>query len=93
MVRWTPAALQDRADVFDHIASDNPRAAARIDQLFSDAAASLSSLPGRGRAGSVAGTRELLPHENYRLAYEIEAETVWILALVHTARQWPPPKR
>ena len=34
--------------------------------------------------------RELIPHESYRLVYEIERETVWVLALVHTARQWPP---
>ncbi len=44
----------------------------------------------RGRAGKISGTRELVPHESYRLVYEIEGETVWVLALVHTARQWPP---
>ena len=38
-VIWTPEAQQDRADVWDYIAADNPRAAARIDELFSDAAA------------------------------------------------------
>jgi len=26
----------------------------------------------------------------YRFLDEVEADTVWILALVHTARQWPP---
>jgi plasmid stabilization system protein ParE len=35
------------------------------------------------------GTRELIPHESYRLVYEVEGDTVWILALVHTARMWP----
>jgi len=39
-VIWTPESLQDRADVWDYIAADNPRAAARMDELFSDAAAS-----------------------------------------------------
>lgn len=91
-VRWTPAAQQDRADIFDHLAADSPRAAIRMDQVFSDAAASLASLPDRGRAGKVSGTRELIPHDSYRLVYEVEAETVWILALIHTARQWPPPR-
>jgi toxin ParE1/3/4 len=43
-----------------------------------------------GHIGRVPGTRELIPHESYRLVYEVEADTVWILALVHTARQWPP---
>ena len=45
-----------------------------------------------GRAGKVSGTREIFPHESYRLIYEIEDDTVWILTLVHTSRQWPPER-
>ncbi|AXD16987.1 hypothetical protein IB695_04809 [Escherichia coli] len=41
-------------------------------------------------AGKIPGTRELIPHESYRLVYQIDGETVWILTLVHTARLWPP---
>ncbi len=88
-VVWTPEALQDRAEVWDYIAADNPRAAARMDELFSDAAARLADHPKLGRPGQIPGTRELIPHESYRLVYEINGETVWMLALVHTARQWP----
>jgi addiction module RelE/StbE family toxin len=88
-VLWTPEAQQDRADVWDYIAADNPRAAARIDALFSEAAARLTAYPKQGHAGKISSTRELIPHESYRLVYEIANETVWILALVHTARQWP----
>ena len=33
---------------------------------------------------------ELISHEHYRLVYKIDGDTVWILALVHTSRQWPP---
>lgn len=86
---WTPEAEQDRAEVREYIATDNPRAAARMDQLFSEAVAKLANFPMLGRAGQIPGTRELIPHESYRLVYEIEGDTVWILALVHTARQWP----
>lgn len=89
-VVWTPEAEQDRADIWDYIADDNPLAAVRMDLRFSDTAARLASHPKMGKAGKISGTRELLPHENYRLIYEIDGETVWILALVHTARQWPP---
>ncbi len=89
-VVWTPEALQDRVDIWDYIAADNPRAAGRMDELFSDAAARLADHPKIGRTGKIQGTRELVPHESYRLVYEIEQETVWILALVHTAKQWPP---
>ncbi|MDP2266805.1 MAG: type II toxin-antitoxin system RelE/ParE family toxin, partial [Thiobacillus sp.] len=83
-------AQQDRADVWDYIAADNPHAAALMDELFSDAATSLAENPKLGRTGKITGTRELIPHESYCLVYEIESEAVWVLALVHTARQWPP---
>ena len=89
-VVWTLEAQQDRTDVWDYIAADNPPAAARMDELFSDAATRLAQHPHRGKPGKIPGTRELIPHESYRLVYEIDAETVWILTLVHTARQWPP---
>jgi toxin ParE1/3/4 len=89
-VCWTPEAEQDRSDIWDYIAADKPSAALRMDQLFSDAAATLADLSQRGRAGKIPGTRELIPHESYRLVYEVDGETVWILALIHTARQWPP---
>lgn len=89
-VIWTPEAEHDRAEVWNHISNDNPHAAARMDKLFSEAAARLAEHPNLGRPGTIPETRELIPHENYRLVYEIERETVWILALVHTSMQWPP---
>lgn len=92
-VIWTPEAQQDRADVWDFIAADDPRAAARMDALFSDAAASLAEYPKLGRPGKIPGTHELIPHARYRLVYEVERETVWLLALVDTARQWPPVRK
>ena len=88
-VVWTPEALQDRADIWDYIATDNPMAAGRMDSLFSDAAARLAKHPKLGRPGKIPGTRELVPHESYRVVYEISGESVWVLTLVHTARQWP----
>ena len=89
-VVWTPEAEYDRALIWDTIAADNPRAAARMDALFSKAAARLAKHPKLGKPGTIAGTHELIPHKSYRLVYEIAQETVWILTLVHTAQQWPP---
>jgi len=90
---WTPDAEFDRDDIYDYIAANNPRAAGRMNTLFANAANSLSIFPERGRPGTIPGTRELFPHQNYRLVYEIDhaADTIWILALVHGAQQWPPP--
>ena len=88
-VIWTPEAEQDRTDVWDYIATDNPHAAARMDELFSEAVSRLAEHPKLGTPGTIPGTRELIPHDSYRLVYEIERETtVWVLALVHTAKQW-----
>lgn len=91
-VVWAPEAEQDRIDIWDHIASDNPLAAVQMDQLFSEATARLSAFPLSGPVGIVPGTRELVPHESYRLVYEMneDQDTLWVLALVHTPRQWPP---
>jgi toxin ParE1/3/4 len=61
-----------------------------MEELFSNAAARLADHPKLGRPGKISGTRDLIPHESYRLVYEIDGDTVWVLALVHTARQWPP---
>lgn len=91
-VLWTLSAEQDRADIVDFIANDNPLAAIRMDELFSAAVGRLAEHPLLGRSGQILGTRELIPHESYRLVYEVQADTVWILTLVHTARLWPPTR-
>lgn len=87
---WTPEAQQDRIEIWDYIALDNPHAASEIDELFSEAVARLSKHPEMGRPGKIPHTRELIPHESYRLVYEVSRDVIWVLALVHTARQWPP---
>ncbi|MBS0344360.1 MAG: type II toxin-antitoxin system RelE/ParE family toxin [Proteobacteria bacterium] len=91
-VLWTLSAEQDRADIVDFIAQDNPLAAIRMDEMFSATVGRLAEHPLLGRAGQIPGTRELIPHESYRLFYEVRADTVWILTLVHTARLWPPTR-
>lgn len=87
---WALAAEQDRSDILDYIADDNVTAAVRLDELFSATADSLRDNPLLGRPGQVEGTRELIAHESFRMVYEVKDDAVWILALVHTARMWPP---
>lgn len=89
-VIWTPQAERDRNEIFDFIAADDARAADRLDHLFETAVARLEILPSLGRLGAVPGTRELIPHENYRLIYQIHNDAAWILSILHVARQWPP---
>lgn len=91
-VFWTSSAEQDRVDIVDYIGQDKPLAAAAMDELFAGAARRLGDHPLMGRPGRVMGTRELIPHESYPLVYEVKDDAVWILALVHTARTWPPKR-
>ena len=89
IVFWAPEAEQDRADIMDYIAADNPSAAIHMDQLFGEAASWLTDHPLMGKPGHIPDTRELIPHPSYRLVYTINQDRVWVLALVHTARLWP----
>lgn len=91
-VVWTDPALWDREQIFDFIAQDNPDAAVNMDDLFTVAAASLATLPERGRPGRVPRTRELLVHKHFILVYGIDRqnETVYIVAVMHTSRKYPP---
>ena len=61
-----------------------------MDELFMKAADRLDQFPYLGRMGAIAGTRELIPHQNYRIIYEIADNEIIIHALLHTRRQWPP---
>ncbi len=92
-VRWTPQAVRDRIAIWEYLAARDPDAALRIDRSFRDAVAGLVDFPLRGHAGEVPGTRELTPYRNYRIVYEVVGDTVWVLVLIHAARQWPPIDR
>lgn len=86
---WTPEARRDRADIWDYLLARDGAAAVRIDDLFSEAVAQLADFPMLGHEGEVSGTRELTPHRSYRLVYEIYGDTIWVLTIIHTKRQWP----
>lgn len=89
-VRWTPEAEADRLAIWEYLVARDPAAARDMDLRFSEAAAGLADFPWRGHAGDVPGTRELTPHRSYRMVYDVADDTVWILVLIHAARQWPP---
>lgn len=87
---WTPEATQDREAIYEYIEADNPTAAMALDELLAENAGRLVHHPGLGRPGRVAGTRELVAHQNYVLVYDTAAGLVRVLRVLHAARQWPP---
>ncbi|WP_306659413.1 MULTISPECIES: type II toxin-antitoxin system RelE/ParE family toxin [Massilia] len=89
---WTPVAIQDRDDIYEYIEADNPAAALALDELFAEKAGRLVDHPGLGKLGRVAGTRELVAHQNYILVYDTIGDLVRVLRVLHATRQWPPSR-
>ena len=87
---WTPRALADVAAVLAQIAAEDPGAASRFnDRLLELVETTLTAQPQMGRPGRVSGTRELIVHPRYILAYRVRGEVIELLAFRHSARLWP----
>ncbi|WP_311951009.1 type II toxin-antitoxin system RelE/ParE family toxin [Halomonas piscis] len=86
---WTLDAYHDRETIYDYIEAEDPIAALSLDMRFEEAAGHLVEHPQAGRLGRVQGTRELVAHRHYVLVYDLLEDTVRILRVLHTARQWP----
>ncbi|MEH3146992.1 MAG: type II toxin-antitoxin system RelE/ParE family toxin [Methylobacterium frigidaeris] len=89
-VLWTTAALASLEEITDFVARHNPVAALRlVDDIPARVNALLAGNPMIGRAGRVAGTRELvLSGTPYLVAYRV-SDHVAVLAVLHGAREWP----
>jgi toxin ParE1/3/4 len=73
-----------------YIAQDKPDAALDL-WLHIDAQVDKLSDPNfPRRLGRVAGTLELVAHENYIVILEQLGQTVMVLDVLHVARQYPP---
>ena len=88
-VVWRPHATADRARIMDAIAQDNPAAALKLDLEFEAKADPLPKRPKLYKPGRMKGTREIVVRSNYVMVYTIEGDTIIMLRVLHTARQWP----
>ena len=88
-LEWTATARTDRVRIARTIAQDNRSAARKLDIKLATSADGLLDYPQRGRLGRLENTRELVVHPNYILVYEIDADTVRILTILHAAQLWP----
>jgi len=87
---WSEPARQDLRDIFLYIAEDNPNAARVLLSEIKERAILLQANPLIGRIGRIDGTRELvITGTQYILPYRVKDNQIQILAVFHTARQWP----
>ena len=87
---WTSQARDNLREIVSYIGADNPSAAREMQARIEKLTAYVARQPFMGRPGAVLGTREAIPHPSYRLVYQLGEEAVFILAIVHTSRRWPP---
>ena len=89
-VKWLAKALANLTGEADYIAKESP---ANAKAFFTHVFASVEQLkehPHLGRAGRVAGTRELvITHYPYIVPYRIKNGCVEILRVFHASRAWP----
>ena len=87
---WREIALLSLERARAYIAEDNPAAARRVYDRILSSVRNLADLPNMGRPGRVEDTRELIvPDTPYIVAYTVLDEQVVIIAVQHSAQQWP----
>lgn len=93
-VSWTTSARNELDDIVTYIAKDAPLSAlAFLEEVF-NTANSLATLSERGRIVPEYQNpvvRELFV-KHYRLLYEIQDRTVYVLGFIHGARDFKPPE-
>ncbi|NKK63357.1 type II toxin-antitoxin system RelE/ParE family toxin [Rhizobium leguminosarum] len=92
-VLWSKEAHRDNLEILRYIAEDNPDAAERVVDAIEDAGKKLGEFA-TGRPGRITGTYEKsLTRFPYIISYELRSiagrESVVILRVIHTARDWP----
>ena len=89
-IRWTPAAADDLEQIGKYLREHNPTVAQSTVLRLYDAAQSLKQFANRGRIGRITGTRELVISSlPYIIVYQVAAQSVSIVRVVHSAEDWP----
>ncbi len=90
IIRWLPQAHRNRLEQLDYIAQDNPLAAIGQDEQIERQVNLLLAHPKMGRPGRVAGTRELVVSSTpFVVIYLLQAQSIEVIRLLHSAQQWP----
>ena len=83
-------AIADRDEIMEHLVEDNWSAALELDADFEAHADRACKTPTLYKPGRMKGTREIVVRTNYVMVYQVGAETIVILRVLHATQQWPP---
>ena len=95
IVEWRAQAREDRSQIFDYIAQDNPTAALELDDRIAQQTDALPRHAQLYRVGRMRGTREMVLTPNYVLVYRIKKQigVIEIVSIVGARQDYPKRKR
>ena len=91
-VFWAPEALRDFGAQIAHIARQDEQGASLVAERIEAAAKSLAQTPA-GRFGRMPGVYEkTVPRTSHIMVYSKTETAIYILRIIHNARNWTPEK-
>lgn len=89
LIFWNAAAVDDLDDIIDYIAEYDVHAAIDMHERIERAVHPASAHPYLYRPGRVPGTREIVAHPNYVVVYEVRADRIEVMAVLHARQEYP----
>lgn len=89
-VFWRASARANLAAIIRFIANDSPPAARRMRGLIEASVLPAAEHPYLYRSGRVPGTREIIAHPNYIVVYQVTAEHIEVVSVLHARQEYPP---
>lgn len=86
---WLESALDDLDAIVDYIAARNYAAAFKLQQTIEACVERLAEHPYIHRSGRIQGTREAVVHPNYVVIYQVRTDSVEIVNVIHSRKQYP----
>ena len=86
---WRGTALNQLKAITSYIAERNVAAARRLQEDIQACAERLPDHPFMYRRGRVPDTREAVVHPNYILVCHVGSDTIEIVSVMHSRRQYP----
>ncbi|ARB82655.1 MULTISPECIES: type II toxin-antitoxin system RelE/ParE family toxin [Yersinia] len=88
-IKWTDEAKTDLYALIAFITEENPYAAESLLHQLEDSVLPATEHPYMFRSGRVPGTREMVAHPNYVIIYQVMADQISVLNVVHSRQEYP----
>jgi toxin ParE1/3/4 len=89
LVHWALDALDDLENIVSYIEQYSLRAAQQLEHDIVHSVEQLPYHPYLYRIGRISDTREMVVHPNYLVIYQVEAQRISILNVLHARQDYP----